>query len=97
MTHDDDMTFRKALEEKRECCGVPFGFAHAEDCKRALRDSKEFCPKCKADLQGEPIELESQHLFGATHFSRKIGLYSMERDMTTHYRCPDCGHEWERS
>ena len=25
-----------------------------------------------------------------THFSRRIGIYSMERDRTTFYKCPDC-------
>lgn len=29
-------------------------------------------------------------------FSKVIGIYSMERDMTTHWQCPDCDHRWER-
>jgi hypothetical protein len=24
-------------------------------------------------------------------FSRKIGVYDMEKDRTMHYECPDCG------
>lgn len=39
--------------------------------------------------------------YGATRttgrWGKRIGLYDMERDMTTHWKCPDCGHEWPRS
>lgn len=55
------------------------------------------CPLCRADLTGSPIPKEDQELFGgATHFSLKISIYDLSRDRTTHYRCPDCGGEWER-
>ena len=55
------------------------------------------CPQCGADFQGKPIPAEDQHLFGGeTHFSRRISIYSREPDRTTHYKCPDCGHVWER-
>ena len=44
--------------------------------------------------------LETAALYGATaeegDFGRQIGIYSMELDRTTHWRCPDCGHEWKR-
>ena len=53
------------------------------------------CPACDADLTGDPIP-ERHHYGTATHYSRKIGLTDMERDRTTHYRCPDCGHTWKR-
>lgn len=56
----------------------------------------ELCPLCGADLTGEPIPVELMPEFGATHGSRKIGLYSLERDRVTHWRCPDCGGTWER-
>lgn len=39
-----------------------------------MRDSLEYCPKCNANLQGDPIPKEHQESFGATHFSRKIGI-----------------------
>lgn len=39
-------------------------------------------------------------MYGATkengQWGREIGIYSMERDMTVAWRCPDCGHEWPR-
>ena len=34
--------------------------------------------------------------YGATHFLRAIAIYSREQDRTVAWRCPDCGHEWER-
>lgn len=33
---------------------------------------------------------------GATHYSRLIGIYSRERDATTHWKCPFCKEVWER-
>jgi hypothetical protein len=61
-----------------------------------MDDSKENCPNCHADLQGKPIPEKSQHLYGATHFSRKIGITSIELDHFVKWKCPDCGHEWPR-
>jgi hypothetical protein len=29
-------------------------------------------------------------------FSRVVGIYSLERDRTTHWLCPDCGGTWPR-
>lgn len=38
------------------------------------------CPKCKADLTGEPIPERSRHLFGnSTHFSKVIGNIVTDR------------------
>jgi Zn-finger nucleic acid-binding protein len=62
----------------------------------AKRENYEHCPHCNANLQGEPIPRESQEAYGATHFSRKVALYSRERDRTEGWRCPDCGGEWLR-
>lgn len=62
--------------------------------KRAYSDSKEFCPHCNVDLQGEPIPKESQHRYGSTHFSRKIGFIKYDRVIK--WRCPDCDKEWQR-
>lgn len=57
----------------------------------------EQCPHCGADLRGDEIPEESRESFGnLTHFSRKIGIYSMWADRVVRYRCPDCGKEWER-
>jgi hypothetical protein len=55
------------------------------------------CPKCKADLRGADIPPSQQGAYGGeTHFTRVIGIYDRYKDRTTHWRCPDCGHEWER-
>jgi len=61
------------------------------DGKIKMEDNNERCPHCNANRQGEPIHKDQQHLFNATHFSRKIGIYSLEKDITIHYQCPDCG------
>jgi len=60
-------------------------------------EQTETCPYCGADLQGEPIPEQLQASFGATHASRKIGLYSLEKDMTYAYECPDCGKTWSKN
>ena len=43
---------------------------------------------------------ETAALYGATRtqgrWGRRIGLYSMEKDRTDGWMCPDCGGEWER-
>jgi len=50
------------------------------------------CPKCKADLRQKP----PPHYRGRGDLSRVIGIYDRDRDRTTHWKCPDCGAEWER-
>lgn len=56
------------------------------------------CPKCKANLVGEKIPEDQRYLFGdQTHFKRVIGVSDIFKDRVTHWRCPDCGYEWERS
>jgi hypothetical protein len=39
-------------------------------------------------------------MYGATRtegrWSRAISLYSIERDCTYAFQCPDCNHEWRR-
>lgn len=62
----------------------------------AFRTNAEQCPACHVSLQGDPIPAASQEMYGATHFSRKIALYSRERDRTVAFKCPDCGHDWAR-
>lgn len=56
-------------------------------------------PKCTADLSGAEIPADLRNPFYGTtetHYSRVIGIYDRDRDRTTHWRCPDCGHEWRR-
>jgi hypothetical protein len=58
----------------------------------------EECPKCHKSMQGEPIpEKYLQHYGKKTHYSRVIALYDRSKDRTTHWKCPDCGHVWERT
>jgi hypothetical protein len=59
-----------------------------------MKDSKENCPHCKFDLQGESIPKEQQESYGATHFTRKIGIYDLEKDRTVKWKCPECDGEW---
>jgi hypothetical protein len=62
-----------------------------------VADTPEFCPKCNADLKGEPIPEQYRSMYGGkTHYSRTIGLYDRGLDRTTHWLCPDCKGRWER-
>lgn len=61
-----------------------------------MDNNKEYCPYCNANLQGEPIPKESQQFYGATHFTRKIGITSIDVDSIRKWQCPDCHKEWDR-
>lgn len=63
--------------------------------KNDVNNSKEFCPYCNADLQGDPIPKESQKSYNATHFTRKIGITHIAFDRILKWQCPDCHKEWE--
>lgn len=54
------------------------------------------CPGCGVDLIGEPIpeEWRNRYYGGATHYTRRIGIEPRGLDRVTHWRCPECGHEW---
>lgn len=53
------------------------------------------CPLCSANLIGDEIPAEDQHLFGASHFKREIGIYDLYLDKTVEWECPDCKGRWE--
>ena len=59
-----------------------------------MRNNEEFCPYCNANLQGDPIPKESQKGYGATHFTRKIGISTIQDDRITKWKCPGCDKEW---
>lgn len=61
-----------------------------------MKNNNEVCPYCNANLQGEPISKKSQNAYGANHFTRKIGITSMEADRIIKWKCPDCNKEWQR-
>lgn len=33
----------------------------------------------------------------ANRWGRQIGIYSLEKDMTLEYECPDCSYRWDRN
>ena len=54
-------------------------------------------PNCHANLQGDEIPEDArEHYGGKTHYRRTIAIYNAQEDRTVAWRCPDCGHEWER-
>lgn len=61
-----------------------------------MNDSEEYCPHCNANLQGDPIPEKSQKDYNATHFSRIIGMTSVEADRILYWQCPDCSGTWDR-
>ncbi|WP_184120900.1 hypothetical protein [Bacillus thuringiensis] len=58
-----------------------------------MNNNKEFYLYCNADLQEEPIPKQSQKAYGATHFTRKIGITSIEADRIFKWKCSDCNKE----
>lgn len=48
------------------------------------------CPNCNADL------FDGIRTDDGARLTRCIGIYSLERDITIAWRCPDCNHEWPR-
>lgn len=55
------------------------------------------CPHCNVSWLGEKIPEQDREKFGnATHFKREIGIYSLRRDMTIAWKCPDCGTYFDR-
>jgi hypothetical protein len=63
---------------------------------RTLVTEPEHCPSCAALLTSDQIAKESMCSYGATHFSRAIGISRMDLDCTVAYSCPDCKAVWER-
>jgi hypothetical protein len=44
--------------------------------------------------------LETAEMYGATEtkgrWSKKIGIYDMDKDRTISWQCHECGHRWDR-
>lgn len=54
------------------------------------------CPHCRVGLSGDMIPVDDRHHYGhKVHFSRVIGVG--DGDSIGYWKCPDCGHEWERN
>jgi len=51
--------------------------------------------------QDEKKALEAASSYGATKttgkWGKRIGIYDMEEDRTTNWKCPECGHVWGRT
>lgn len=45
--------------------------------------------------------LEVAEMYGATEskgrWGKQIGIYSMEKDRTVQFKCPECDHIWNRN
>ncbi len=55
------------------------------------------CPACKCTWIGAPVPEESKEHYGtATHFKLVIGIYDLDQDMTTRWKCPECNSEFDR-
>jgi len=64
----------------------------------AVTGDEPNCPECKTSWIGDPIPEKDRAVFGkSTHFRRVIAIISRERDRCTHYKCPDCGVEFDRA
>jgi hypothetical protein len=58
---------------------------------------EENCPKCGISFKGDPIPKEHQEAFGATHFSKIIGIEDpIVYDGISWWKCFSCEHVWKR-
>jgi hypothetical protein len=55
-----------------------------------------FCPLCRADLRGAPIDpaYRDKWYGGETHYSRRITIVGQKADAAIRYKCPSCEGEW---
>lgn len=60
----------------------------AERTRAESLATADYCPKCGTDLRYKGP--------GGFPYRRTIGIYSIERDRTAAWRCPDCGYEEAR-
>jgi predicted RNA-binding Zn-ribbon protein involved in translation (DUF1610 family) len=59
-----------------------------------FEDRHPSCPSCGKSMIGEPIPKDRQHLYGATHFMRWIGITNPQADKLSCVECPDCGKQF---
>lgn len=77
----------------------PFHHGNCPTCGVSLDGGgiwQTFYDKTGSEAEADKIA----EMYGASRTSgrwgRAIALYSMERDQTYAYRCPDCGDKWPR-
>lgn len=54
------------------------------------------CKRCHVNLRGKKIPKKDQLVYGADHFGREVGSYSLYEDKTIYFSCPDCNFQWKR-
>lgn len=106
------MTIEPGVTERGDCpnCGVSFDggsiWQHFYDEFTTVgywKDADGKYTEVRRVLSPEEAEVAADKVaesYGATRdkgqWGRQIGVYSMERDRTVAWRCPDCLHEWPR-
>lgn len=72
---------------------------HCPNCKNDL-DGRSIYETFFEKYGDEEKALEIAAMYGATktegRWGRQIAIYDIHRDRTVAYRCPDCGHRWDR-
>ena len=68
------------------------------EARKILNYYSTECPHCHSNLVGDAIPEKDQEAFGASYFSRTIGIelpydHPDYYDGVSFYRCPDCGAE----
>jgi DNA-directed RNA polymerase subunit RPC12/RpoP len=48
------------------------------------------CTHCGVSLLSEPIPEDIRHMYAGNWFKREVGHYSLERDRTMFFLCPNC-------
>lgn len=70
------------------------------DCRADL-DGGSIWERFMAKHGNEADADRSAAMYGATRtegrFSRRIGVYDLDKDRVTAQSCPDCGHRWART
>ena len=86
----DDLAYWEQVSPMWAEC-LKLAYADDVDYDNLLYSGRSHCPHCGSDMRGEEIPPGSRHLYGdGIFFSRIIGLYDIQRDMTLAYQCPDC-------
>lgn len=61
-----------------------------------MRDNKECCPYCNALFARRTYSERIAESIWFAHFTRKIGISSIEADRIIKWKCPDCNKERDR-
>lgn len=59
-----------------------------------FEDFYDTCPKCGANMIGDPIPEKDRRLFGDTHFKRWIGVEDSRTDRLSSIQCAECGADF---